>query len=128
MSHHIALVRERAGMKQAELARRVTWSQAVVSRVEAGDQAISDDKLLALLEAIDTPEAKELAEIVSQRWGVLPVPGLDHPDHTSCETRSVSPRKQRRRERPERLLQCQDPYARAPACPIGLWTQDAGAI
>ncbi len=80
LGHHIALVRERAGMKQAELAREVTWSQAVVSRVEAGERPISEDELTILLGAIGTPEAAELAHVVARRWRVLPPPALDHPD------------------------------------------------
>ena len=31
-------IRDRAGIKQAELARRVTWSQAVLSRIESGER------------------------------------------------------------------------------------------
>lgn len=80
LGHQIAVLRERAGMKQAELARRVTWSQAVVSRVEAGDRPISDEELTALLLAIGTPEAQELEEITARRWTILPKPSLDHPD------------------------------------------------
>ena len=80
LGHHIALLRERAGLKQAELARRVTWSQAVVSRVESGERSVTEDELASLLDAIGTAEAKDLAEIASRIWTVLPAPALDHPD------------------------------------------------
>ena len=35
LGHRLTQVREAAGLKQAELARRITWSSAVFSRVES---------------------------------------------------------------------------------------------
>src|SRR4051812_27152092 len=78
LGHRLAQLRERAGMKQADLARRVTLSQAVLSRMEAGERPISDDELETLLAVIDTPEAARLGEILSRQWSVLPMPELDH--------------------------------------------------
>jgi transcriptional regulator with XRE-family HTH domain len=80
LGRHLTHVRERAGMKQAELARRVTWSQAVLSRVEAGERPIAPDELRQLLESIASPEAERLKEAVQREWRVLPRPSLDHPD------------------------------------------------
>lgn len=34
LGSYLMNIRDRAGLKQAELARRVTWSQAVLSRIE----------------------------------------------------------------------------------------------
>ncbi|MFG1952433.1 helix-turn-helix domain-containing protein [Micromonospora sp. NPDC048830] len=67
-------------MKQAELARKVTWSPAVLSRIEAGERPVSGDELEALLEAIGTDEAADLATILNRDWRHLPRPSLDHPD------------------------------------------------
>ena len=41
LGRHLTQVRERAGIKQAELARRVTWSPAVLSRIESGERALA---------------------------------------------------------------------------------------
>ena len=82
LGHRLMQLRERAGMKQAELARRVTWSPAVLSRVETGERTVSDEELGALLGAMGTPEASELATIVTRRWNYLPRPALGHPDHS----------------------------------------------
>lgn len=76
----LAQLRERTGLKQAELARRITWSQAVLSRIEAGDRALSEEELATLLEAIGTEEAADLATILQRDWRYLPTPPLDHPD------------------------------------------------
>lgn len=80
IGRYLSQVRERAGIKQAELARRVTWSQAVLSRIEAGERPLADDELQAMLQAIGTPEAMKLSETLKRVWQVLPRPSLDHPD------------------------------------------------
>jgi transcriptional regulator with XRE-family HTH domain len=80
LGHRLAQLRELTGMKQAELARRITWSPAVLSRVEAGERAISDEELMTLLGAIGTDEAADLAVILHREWQCLPLPPLDHPD------------------------------------------------
>lgn len=73
-------IRELAGLKQAELARKVTWSQAVLSRTESGDRPIAPEELEQLLEAIGTPESKRLKAALGRQWAVIERPGLDHPD------------------------------------------------
>ncbi|MFF7393284.1 helix-turn-helix domain-containing protein [Streptomyces scabiei] len=80
LGHRLAQLRERSGLKQAELARKVTWSQAVLSRIEAGERTISDDELATLLMAIGSDEAADLATILDRDWQHLPRPALDHPD------------------------------------------------
>src|ERR1035437_228493 len=41
----IAVLRDQAGLKQNELARKLAWSAAVLSRVESGKRALSDEEL-----------------------------------------------------------------------------------
>lgn len=77
---HLTQIRERAKLKQAELARMVTWSPAVLSRVESGERQLAPDELSQLLEAINSPEAAKLHESLKRDWQVLPRPSLDHPD------------------------------------------------
>lgn len=77
---YLMQIRDRAGIKQAELARRVTWSQAVLSRIESGERVVAPDELDQLLDAINTPEAAMLKIALSREWKVLARPGLDHPD------------------------------------------------
>ncbi len=80
LGRHLTHVRERAGIKQAELARRVTWSPAVLSRVESGERPVAAEELEQLLAAIDTPEAAQLKAALGRQWAVIERPGLDHPD------------------------------------------------
>ncbi|WP_421526368.1 helix-turn-helix domain-containing protein [Pseudomonas yamanorum] len=77
---HLTQIRERANLKQAELARMVTWSPAVLSRVESGERQLAPDELSQLLEAINSPEAAKLHASLKRDWQVLPRPSLDHPD------------------------------------------------
>jgi transcriptional regulator with XRE-family HTH domain len=77
---YLTQIRDKAGIKQAELARRVTWSQAVLSRIESGDRIIAPEELDQLLDAIATPEAELLKAALHREWSVLARPGLDHPD------------------------------------------------
>jgi transcriptional regulator with XRE-family HTH domain len=80
LGRHLTHVRELAGIKQAELARRVTWSPAVLSRIESGERAIAAEELDQLLGAINIPEAEQLKTALRRQWVMIERPGLDHPD------------------------------------------------
>jgi transcriptional regulator with XRE-family HTH domain len=80
IGRYLSQVRERAGIKQAELANKITWSPSVLSRVESGERPLASDELQTILNAIGTPEAKQLSETMKRGWSVLPRPALDHPD------------------------------------------------
>jgi transcriptional regulator with XRE-family HTH domain len=77
LGRHLTYVRERAGLKQAELARKITWSPAVLSRIEGGERAVAPEELALLLDAIDTPEVAQLRKTLQREWRVLPRPSLD---------------------------------------------------
>ena len=76
----IAALREQAGIKQADLARRVTWSAAILSRVESGERPAAAEELALLLDAIGTPEARSLSDVLDREWQIISRPPLDHPD------------------------------------------------
>jgi transcriptional regulator with XRE-family HTH domain len=80
IGHQIFVLREAAKLKQAELARKVTWSPAVLSRVESGEREMSEDELAQLLNAIGSDDALRLADRLSRRWSILATPPLDHPE------------------------------------------------
>lgn len=80
IGRYITQVREDAGIKQIELAKRITMSPAVLSRVETGERAVASDELQIILHAIGTPKAKQLSDLLERSWTVLPRPPLDHPD------------------------------------------------
>lgn len=80
IGHFLSLLREQAGVKQAELAKKITWSPAMLSRIEVGDRPISADELETIVEGINTPEAFRLSEMLKRQWTILPRPPLSHPD------------------------------------------------
>ena len=79
---YVARLRERAGFKQNELAQKVTWSPAVLSRVESGERALSPEERDSILEAIGTEEALNLKATADRVWQHLPRPPLGHPDES----------------------------------------------
>jgi len=80
IGRHLMRVRDRAGVKQAELAKRVALSPAVLSRIESGDRAVTLQEVDDILAQIGTPEAADLAKALQRVWRVLQRPPLDHPD------------------------------------------------
>jgi len=80
LGRYLMQVRDRADMKQAELARIINWSPAVLSRVETGERPVTQEELRIILTAIGTPEAARAQEASQREWAVLPRPSLDHPD------------------------------------------------
>ncbi|MDD5276237.1 MAG: helix-turn-helix transcriptional regulator [Methylovulum sp.] len=80
IGHFLSRIREQAGIKQAELAKKITWSPAMLSRIEVGDRQLSPDELQTILEGINTPEALHLSEMLYRQWSILPRPPLSHPD------------------------------------------------
>ena len=77
---YLAHLREKAGLKQNELASKVTWSPAVLSRVESGERPLSDEERDSILDAIGTEEAQNFKVSFERRWNHLPRPPFGHPD------------------------------------------------
>ena len=80
IGHFLGRIREQAGIKQAELAKKITWSPAMLSRIEVGDRPVTADELQTIIEGIDTPEALHLSQMLQRQWSILPRPPLSHPD------------------------------------------------
>ena len=60
---YIASLRDQADLKQNELAKKLPWSAAVLSRIESGERSLADDELEIVLDGIGTPDALKLKEI-----------------------------------------------------------------
>ncbi len=80
LGRYLARLRVRAGLKQNELAQKVTWSAAVLSRVESGDRPVSTEDLNSILEAIGTEEALGFRKRAGRDWKITRRPPLGHPD------------------------------------------------
>ena len=53
----LASLRERAGLKQNELARRLPWSPTILSRIETSEREVATEELETILEGIGTGES-----------------------------------------------------------------------
>lgn len=80
IGRYIANLRDQANLKQNELAKRLTWSAAVLSRSESGERPLADEELDILLTGIGTPEALKAKEVLSRKWELLPEAALGDPD------------------------------------------------
>lgn len=77
---HLATLRDQADLEQNELAKKLPWSAAVLSRIENGKRPLAEDELEIILNGIGTPEALKVKEILSRRWEILPEAPLGDPD------------------------------------------------
>jgi transcriptional regulator with XRE-family HTH domain len=80
LGQYLAQLRDKAGYKQVELAKKITWSPAVLSRVESGERPVSEEELADLLAAIGTQEARGVAQVLTRKWDLIPEPPLGHAD------------------------------------------------
>lgn len=80
LGRYLLQLREQADIKQADLAKRVSLSPAVLSRIETGDRPVSLEEVLDILKQIPTSEATRLGDALRRDWMVLPMPPLDHTD------------------------------------------------
>lgn len=80
LGRHLMQVRERGGVKQADLAKRISLSAAVLSRIESGERPVTLEEVQDILTQLGTPEAAELGRALRRTWVALQRPPLDHPD------------------------------------------------
>lgn len=77
---YLARLREDAGFKQNELAKKIDMSPAVLSRIESGERPTTNEELTSILDAIGTERTRMFRETVGRVWQQLPRPYLGHPD------------------------------------------------
>ena len=82
IGNYLTRLRNKAGMKQNELAEKLTLSATVVSRVESGERALTPEELNSFLEAIGSPEALGLRDTIGHEWLNLTRPPLGHPEES----------------------------------------------
>lgn len=102
VGRHLVAIREDASMTQAQLADKVGFSAASISRIETGDKPIYPDELAAIIKAVGTTKAKQLDEYLKQNWDELDLPSFDHPNRLSLWEANLALRKLRElRDNPE---------------------------
>ena len=79
---YIEYLRDKADLKQNELAQKIGWSPAVLSRVESGKRSVSTDELNLILEEIGSEEAMNFKDTSGRVWRYVERPQLGHPDES----------------------------------------------
>lgn len=80
LGRYLFQLRDDAKVTQADLAKKVALSPAVLSRIETGDRPVTVEEVIDILKAIGTPDAVRLTVALARDWTVLAMPSLDHPD------------------------------------------------
>jgi transcriptional regulator with XRE-family HTH domain len=102
VGRYLTLIREGAGLTQAQLGGKVTFSTASISRIESGDKDTTNEELAAILKAIGTAQAKQFGEYLNQSWDELDRPAFDHPNRSNLWEANLALRKLRElREDPD---------------------------
>ena len=102
LGRYLAMVRRDAGMTQAELAQKLTFSTASVSRIEFGETNATDEEIVSILKEIGGQKAAELEEYLRQDWDELERPSFDHLNRAALWQANLALRKLRRlRDDPE---------------------------
>jgi len=102
VGRYLGAIREEAGITQAQLATKVVFSTASISRIETGEKALSSQELAAIIKAIGTAKAIQLGEYLNQNWDELERPVFDHPNRLNLWKANLTLRKLRElRDNPE---------------------------
>ncbi len=80
LGRYLFQLRDDAKVTQADLAKKVALSPAVLSRIETGDRLVTVEEVIDILKAIGTPDAQRLTVALARTWTVLAMPPLDHAD------------------------------------------------
>ncbi|MGL3821332.1 helix-turn-helix domain-containing protein [Sphingopyxis sp. R3-92] len=99
---YLTRLRNDAGLKQAALAKQLSWSGPLLSRIESGDRPISAEELSIILNGIGTPDAVSALAALQREWTILPAPPLGDPDGDLLwETEEVAREVHELAERPD---------------------------
>ena len=90
---YLAYLRDKARLRQNELAQKVGWSPAVLSRVESGERSVSTDELNHILEKIGSEEAMNFKDTYGRIWKYVERPQLGHPDESILWEAEIALRK-----------------------------------
>ena len=78
-SDTISEIRKQAGLKQSEVANKLTVDSSRISRIEGGDISITFSEAEEILNAINTEYANTYLKYLKQNWEILEKPSFNHP-------------------------------------------------
>ena len=75
----VAEIRKNAGLKQSEVANKLTIDASRISRIENGDISLTFKEAEDILKVINSEGAKSYLDYLRQEWEVLEKPSFNHP-------------------------------------------------
>ena len=75
----LSSTRERAGMSQKQLGKKLGTSASRISRMEAEVTPLTEPEIVKYLRAIGTPESEGVRKYVGEKWNKLKKPDYFHP-------------------------------------------------
>jgi transcriptional regulator with XRE-family HTH domain len=75
---YLTILRETAGLTQAELAKKLTFSAAQISRIESDHIQIPREERDKILDAIGGENARKFSEYLIRDWNEIERPPFDH--------------------------------------------------
>ncbi len=80
IGQYLTSLREQAGLKQIDLAKKIAWSPAVLSRVENGERSVTEDELEIVLGGIGVDDVTGIKQALTRSWEILPEPAFTDRD------------------------------------------------
>src|SRR5712692_7379305 len=74
----VARLRDSAGLTQAQLAERLSFTPSRLSRLESGDTELKKEEAEQIARKIGTPEATAYAQYLSKEWRITARPSFKH--------------------------------------------------
>ena len=90
ISTTLSELRKAAGLKQSDIARKLTVDASKVSRIESGDVSLIPDEAEEFLNAIGSQEAEDFRLFLKQRWEILERPSFKHPQRENLYQAELS--------------------------------------
>src|SRR5262249_37600772 len=72
-------LRENAGLTQAQLADRLSFTPSRLSRLESGETELVQEEAIQIARKIGTPPAIAYADYLTTEWRLTARPGFNHP-------------------------------------------------
>ena len=80
IGRYLSRMRAETGITQREIAERASIYPGVLSKIESGERAATDDEMQRIVAAIDTEDARRFGETWRRGWTNLERPPIGHPD------------------------------------------------
>ena len=80
VGRYLSHLRTEARITQREIAKRASIYPGVLSKIESGERAATDDEMQRIVAALDTEDARRFGQTWHREWANLERPQIGHPN------------------------------------------------